>query len=80
MYFFSKKLIAKIILIISFFLTSQLYADNHNIYEILEQLQKDIKTLEKAVYSNSAELNVTVGADAYPEPFSVMVTLTTPSF
>jgi tol-pal system protein YbgF len=33
------------------------YADNHNIYEIIEQLQKDIKTLEKAVYSGSIELN-----------------------
>ena len=33
------------------------YADNHNIYEILDQLQKDIKTLEKAVYSESIELN-----------------------
>ena len=33
------------------------YADNHNIYEILDQLEKDIKTLEKAVYSGSIELN-----------------------
>ena len=33
------------------------YADNHNIYEILDQIQKDIKTLEKAVYSGSIELN-----------------------
>ena len=59
MYFFSKKLIAKLILIISFFLTTNGIADNHNIYEILENLQKDIKTLEKAVYSNSVELDVT---------------------
>ena len=46
-------------MIISFFLTPQVIADNHNIYEILEKLQKDIKTLEKAVYSNSVELDVT---------------------
>jgi len=32
-------------------------ADNHNIYETLEQLQKDIKTLEKAVYSGSVDFN-----------------------
>ena len=32
-------------------------ADNHNIYETLEQLQKDIKTLEKAVYSNSVDFS-----------------------
>ena len=59
MSFFSKKLIAKLILIICFFITPQVLANNHNIYEILEQLQKDIKTLEKAVYSNSVEQNVT---------------------
>ena len=32
-------------------------ADNHNIYETLELIQKDIKTLEKAVYSKAAESN-----------------------
>jgi tol-pal system protein YbgF len=32
-------------------------ADNHNIYETLEQLQRDIKTLEKAVYSGSVDIN-----------------------
>ena len=41
-------------LIISF---SYLKADNHNIYETLEEIQKDIKTLEKAVYSNKIETN-----------------------
>ena len=29
-------------------------ADNHNVFEILAKIQKDIKTLEKAVYANSA--------------------------
>ena len=43
--------------IINFFLTFNSFADNHNIYEILDQLQKDIKTLEKAVYSGSIELD-----------------------
>ena len=41
----------------NFFLITYSYADNHNIYEILDQLQKDIKTLEKAVYSGSIEFN-----------------------
>ena len=41
----------------NFFLVTYSYADNHNIYEILDQLQKDINTLEKAVYSGSIELN-----------------------
>jgi len=31
-------------------------ADNQNVSEILEKIQRDIKTLEKAVYSNSSEL------------------------
>ena len=48
--------------IINFFLTLNSFADNHNIYEILDQLQKDIKTLEKAVYSGSVELeNKSIG-------------------
>ena len=29
------------------------YADNHNIYEIIDLIQKDIKTLERAVYSEN---------------------------
>ena len=41
----------------NFFLITYSYADNHNIYEILDQLQKDIKTLEKAVNSGSIEIN-----------------------
>ena len=50
---------SKIIIFIlgNFFLITCSFADNHNIYEIIEQLQKDIKTLEKAVYSGSLELN-----------------------
>ena len=53
----SKILIFKIILLINFFSHTNLIADNHNIYEILEQLKNDIKTLEKAVYSGSTQLN-----------------------
>ena len=49
-----KKLIS-FTLLLSYFLCSQSFADNHNIYEILEELQNDIKTLEKAVYSDSTE-------------------------
>ena len=45
--------------IIIFFVTTNTYslADNHNIYEVIEQIQKDIKTLEKAVYSSAVTLN-----------------------
>ncbi len=48
-----KTLVIKIFLLINIFSFSFLYAESHNIYEIMEQLQKDIKTLEKAVYSDS---------------------------
>ena len=33
------------------------YSDNHNLYEVLELIQKDLKTLERAVYSDSLSLN-----------------------
>ena len=47
----------KYIFVITFFSYSVSFADNHNIYEIIDSLQKDIKTLERAVYSGSVELN-----------------------
>ena len=46
----------KFVLFISLIFNSTLLADNHNIYETLEKIQKDIKTLEKAVYSSTSEL------------------------
>ena len=57
MKFLSKILKVNFILIVNFLSFTFVFADNHNIYESLEQMQKDIKTLEKAVYSSSIELN-----------------------
>jgi len=54
---FAKILILKFIVLISFVVKTSTFADNHNIFEILEKLQKDIKTLEKAVYSEPNKLN-----------------------
>ena len=54
---FIKKLRLEVLFIIYLSLSSHLIADNHNIYETIEQLQKDIKTLERAVYSGSTILN-----------------------
>ena len=51
-----KIFIIKFVLLINFFSYNYSLSDNHNIYEILEQLQKDIKTLEKAVYSDTNQL------------------------
>ncbi len=49
----------KLFLFLNFFLTYASFADNHNIYDTLATIQKDLKTLEKAVYSNSGEFNNT---------------------
>ena len=47
----------KLFFLINFLFLSNSIADNHNIYETLKSIQKDIKTLEKAVYSGSVELS-----------------------
>ena len=57
MRFLTKYLIIKFALLLNLFFSSQSFSDNHNFFEILEQLQKDIKTLEKAVYSGSINVN-----------------------
>ena len=48
-----KKLIHLKFTFIFFFLSNVVFADNHNLNEVLELIQKDLKTLEKAVYSGS---------------------------
>jgi tol-pal system protein YbgF len=48
-----KKLIHLKFTFIFIFLSNVVLADNHNFNEILELIQKDLKTLEKAVYSGS---------------------------
>ncbi len=52
-----KKFIIKIFVIIFIVNVnvSNVFSDNHNILQILETLQQDIKTLERAVYSDSFE-------------------------
>ena len=49
----------KIILLILFNLSflNNSFGDNHNIYETLEIIKNDLKTLERAVYSGSIEIN-----------------------
>jgi tol-pal system protein YbgF len=50
-------LILKLIFIFNLLFYQNSFADNHNINETLELIQKDIKTLEKAVYSGSIGTN-----------------------
>ncbi len=42
-------ILIKLLILFTFFGSKISIADNHNIYETLETIQKDIKTLEKAV-------------------------------
>jgi tol-pal system protein YbgF len=54
---FGYKKIFQLKVVTIFFLFSNFcYADSHNIVEVLELIQKDLKTLEKAVYSGSINL------------------------
>ncbi len=48
------KFIIILILLIS---TQTVHSDNHNIYEVLELIKKDLKTLERAVYSDGLNEN-----------------------
>ena len=54
-----KLLILKIIFVLNFVVISNSFADNHNIYETLEIIKNDLKTLERAVYSGSIEIENT---------------------
>ncbi len=49
----------KIFLLLNFLVCFPSVSDNHNIYDTLELIKKDLKTLEKAVYSNSSEFSNT---------------------
>ncbi|MDC0481506.1 tol-pal system protein YbgF [Candidatus Pelagibacter sp.] len=51
---FTSKLIILILFYLSFLQNS--FSDNHNIYETLEIIKNDLKTLERAVYSGSIEV------------------------
>ncbi len=52
---FTLKLIFLVAFILSFLQNS--FSDDHNIYETLEIIKNDLKTLERAVYSGSIEVN-----------------------
>ena len=54
---FKNFILINLFLIFVSFLSSS-FADNHNIFEILEKIQKDLKTLEKAVYSGSINSSI----------------------
>ena len=51
-----KLAILKLFLILNLVFINISFADNHNIYETLEIIKNDLKTLERAVYSGSIEV------------------------
>jgi len=54
-----KIIILKLLFLINFGFFNFSYADNHNIYETLENIKNDLKTLERAVYSGSIDISQT---------------------
>ena len=66
------KLLFKLVILKLFFLFNLVFsnfsiADNHNIYEILEIIKNDLKTLERAVYSGSIEPQTKTNNDSVSE-------------
>jgi tol-pal system protein YbgF len=57
MKFFKYLINLKLFLLLNILINFSSLADNHNIYDTLETIQNDLKTLEKAVYSSSVEFN-----------------------
>ncbi len=55
MYFKKKESFLVLFSILSLLINFNAKADNHDVYEVLSSIQQDLKTLEKAVYSQSSE-------------------------
>ena len=61
MNFISKLSIIGLIILLNLFSFNNSFADNHNIYETLEIIKNDLKTLERAVYSGTIEIKTSSG-------------------
>ncbi len=59
-----KLVILKLLLIFNLVFINFSFADNHNIYETLEIIKNDLKTLERAVYSGSIEVKTNTNNDS----------------
>ncbi len=62
-----KLIILKLFLILNFVFINISFADNHNIYETLEIIKNDLKTLERAVYSGSIEVKASTNDSSASE-------------
>ena len=64
MKFLFKLIILKLFVLFQLFFFNVSHADNHNIYETLEIIKNDLKTLERAVYSGSIEIKTTANENS----------------
>ena len=66
---FKKKIVTALFFLFLLFFSQNSYSEDQNVLEILEIIQKDLKTLEKAVYSDSDTVssNSTTGLDQNAE-------------
>ena len=62
-----KLVILKLFLILNLVFINISFADNHNIYETLEIIKNDLKTLERAVYSGSIEVKADTDNSSVPD-------------
>ena len=60
MFSYKKKIYLNILMVV-FLFSGACFADDHNINEVLELIKKDLKTLEKAVYSGSLDISNSSG-------------------
>ena len=70
MKFLTKLIFLKIFVLLNLAYSNISFADNHNIYETLEIIKNDIKTLERAVYSGSIEVKAENNETSNIELFS----------
>ena len=59
-----KMIILKLLFLFIFGIFNFSYADSHNIYETLEIIKNDLKTLERAVYSGSIDISQTTSENS----------------
>ena len=55
-----KLIVLKLLFLLNFIFINFSNADNHNIYEILDSIKDDLKTLERAVYSGSIDVKTNI--------------------
>ena len=67
MKFITKLINLKLLVLLNLVFINISFADNHNIYETLEIIKNDLKTLERAVYSGTIDVNTTTGNSSNTE-------------